>query len=208
MEAFLKNDIKTAIFVALGALAFMISIIVLGGDHFLFSNTVTLRTRFPQVQGLAQGSIVSLAGVPIGNIKKLRFVPNVTDIEVEMDISKEQLSRITKGSLASIKTQGALGDKYIYITPGPTDAESLKANDLLEADQQKDLIDIILIQPPAQTEAQTRLAGALRGQRQPGRGRSGQPSHPDPQRDRVLKLPSRTKAGLHHPFLVLCRPAI
>ena len=143
MEAFFKNDLKIGVFIAIGFIAFMGSIIVLGGDQFLFRNTVTLRARFPQVQGLAQGSIVSLAGVPIGNINKLRFVPGVTDIEIEMDEDKDNLKRITQGSLASIKTQGALGDKYIYIIPGPSDAEPVKAGDLIPADPSKDLIDVI-----------------------------------------------------------------
>lgn len=143
MEAFLKNDLKIGVFIAAGLFAIMISVIVLGGDQFLFRRTVTLKARFPQVQGLAQGSIVSLAGVPIGNISKLHFVKDVKDIEIEMDINRENLSRITKGSLASIKTQGALGDKYIYIEPGPSEAPALKANDVLDTDQAKDLIDLI-----------------------------------------------------------------
>ena len=143
MDAFFKNDLKTGIFVAIGLLAIMVSIIVLGGDQFLFRSTSTLRARFPQVQGLAKGSIVSLAGVPVGNINKLYFVEGVTDIEIEMDINRDHFTRITTGSLASVKTQGALGDKYIYITPGAPEAEVLKSGALIATDQQKDLIDII-----------------------------------------------------------------
>lgn len=143
MESFLKNDLKIGLFVAAGLVATMVSIIVLGGDQFLFRSTSTLRARFPQVQGLAQGSIVSLAGVPVGNVKKLYFVPGVTDIEIEMDINRDHFARITQGSLASIKTQGALGDKYIYITPGEPTAEPLKDDSLIQSDEQKDLIDII-----------------------------------------------------------------
>ena len=143
MDAFFKNDLKIGIFVAVGFVAIMVSIIVLGGDQFLFRSTSTLRARFPQVQGLAQGSIVSLAGVPVGNINKLYFVQGVTDIEIEMDINRDHFKRITQGSLASIKTQGALGDKYIYITPGAPEAEQLKDNSLIQSDEQKDLIDII-----------------------------------------------------------------
>lgn len=143
MEALVKNNLKIGIFVAFGLVAIMTSIIVLGGDQFLFRSTSTLRARFPQVQGLAQGSIVSLAGVPVGNINKLYFVPGVTDIEIEMDINRDHFPRITQGSLASIKTQGALGDKYIYITPGAPEAERLKDDALIQSDEQKDLIDII-----------------------------------------------------------------
>ena len=143
MEAFLKNDLKIGIFVGLGFLALMISILVLGGDHFLFHSSETLKARFPQVQGLAQGSVVSLAGVPIGNVSKLHFVPGVTDIEIEMDINADNFKRITQGSKASIKTQGALGDKYIYIEPGAPGGDSLKPGSLIESEVQKDLIDII-----------------------------------------------------------------
>ena len=51
--------------------------------------------------------------------------------------------RITEGSKASVKTQGALGDKFIYIEPGPTGALALKDGAVLETDKTPDLIDMI-----------------------------------------------------------------
>jgi phospholipid/cholesterol/gamma-HCH transport system substrate-binding protein len=50
---------------------------------------------------------------------------------------------VTEGSKASIKTQGALGDKYIFIQPGPIDARPLREGAILDTDRSPDFLDLI-----------------------------------------------------------------
>jgi len=143
METTLNHQIKVGIFTAIGIVLFCLSVILLGGDKFLFANRYNLKVRLPQVQGLGKGSVVSLKGVPVGNIEGIVFVPDSTDVEVTLGIEDGVKGRITKGSIASIKTQGALGDKYVYIEPGPRDAAPLASGSLLDNDKTPDFLDII-----------------------------------------------------------------
>ena len=143
METTLSHEVKVGIFAVVGIVLFCLSVILLGGDRFVFSHTYTLKIHMAQVQGLGRGSVVSLSGVPVGNVENIDFVPGSMDVEVAVRVQKAVQPKITEGSLASIKTQGALGDKYIYITPGPISATPLQDGAMLPVDKTPDFLDII-----------------------------------------------------------------
>ena len=143
MDSGVSKEVKVGIFAGHGLIFFCLSVILLGGDKFFFHSTYPLRVDLTDVQGLARGSVVSLDGVPVGNVHALKFIPSSKSIEVEMDIDSAFRNRITEGSKASVKTQGALGDKYIYIEAGPLDAPVMANNSLLTMGGEGDLLDII-----------------------------------------------------------------
>lgn len=143
MEANYSTQLKVGLFALVGIIVLSGSILLLGGGKLLFHSTYSLRVHFDQVQGLSKGSVVSLTGLPIGNIRQISFLPHQGLLEVHISINEEFKDRITEGSSASIKTQGALGDKYIYITPGPIEASPLKENDLLQTGETADFIEQI-----------------------------------------------------------------
>jgi|GEM_PF-1508785 len=142
MESSYTKEIKVGIFALIGVVLFCLSIILLGGNR-VFTSSYVLKVRLPQVQGLAVGSVVSLTGVQIGNIKAIDFVPGSTDVEVTLSVNESMRHRITEGSKASVKTQGALGDKYIYVEPGPAEAKPLADNGVIETDRTPDFLDLI-----------------------------------------------------------------
>lgn len=143
MDSNLRHDIKVGLFALVGLVLFCISVILLGGDKFFLKKTYELKVRLVQVQGLGRGSVVSVVGVPVGNVTEITFVPGSTEVEVHMNIDYAMRERITEGSKASVKTQGALGDKYIYIEPGPPDGKALKDGAVVDTDRSPDLIDMI-----------------------------------------------------------------
>jgi phospholipid/cholesterol/gamma-HCH transport system substrate-binding protein len=143
MESTLKHQIKVGIFATIGLVMFCLSVILLGGDKFFLKKTYELKVRLPQVQGLGRGSVVSLSGVVVGNVTDITFIDKSTDVAVHMNIEAGVQPRITEGSKVTVKTQGALGDKYIYIEPGPVDATALKAGAIVETDKTPDFLDVI-----------------------------------------------------------------
>lgn len=143
MESSLSKEIKVGVFAAAGVVLFCLSIILLGGDKWFFADTYQLKVRLPQVQGLAIGSVVTLTGVQVGNISDINFIEKSSDVEVTVSIDRKVQPRITEGSKASVKTQGALGDKYVYVEPGPGDAPALKDGAILETDRSPDFLDLI-----------------------------------------------------------------
>lgn len=143
METSLKNNIKVGIFVLGGLIVVLTSIFLLGADKSLFTSYVRLHAQFKNVQGLVPGSVVSLAGVNIGNIEDIRFIPEQNLLDVILKVEQSHLSRIREGSEVEIKTQGALGDKFIYIIPGDYKNPELKEGSQLKVAESTDLFDIV-----------------------------------------------------------------
>ncbi len=143
MEGNRKTQIRVGIFLGLGLLAALISILALGGEKSLFRTFIHLKANLEQVQGLAPGSVVSLSGVAIGNIEDITFGEGPTSLQVQMKIDKKFKSRIPKNSTVEIRTQGALGDKFIYIIPGDFTQGMIESGDVLLPAVATDLFNII-----------------------------------------------------------------
>lgn len=143
METSLKNQIKVGIFVTIGIIAVMGSIFMLGANKALFSTYAHLYAEFENVQGLARGSVVSLSGVVIGNIEKIDFVSEKNSLRVDMKIEREFLGKVYSGSQVEIRTQGALGDKYIYILPGDPQQNAANDGDTLPVAKATDFLNVL-----------------------------------------------------------------
>jgi phospholipid/cholesterol/gamma-HCH transport system substrate-binding protein len=101
------------------AMAVLIGLIFLmsGSTGGLFAKKIRLRSYFNNAAGLKEGAPVTLEGVTIGNVRRIRVVPrrNPTPVEVEMEIGSESLSGLHQDSIAFIAQAGVLGDSYVDI---------------------------------------------------------------------------------------------
>jgi phospholipid/cholesterol/gamma-HCH transport system substrate-binding protein len=138
-----SNNLKTGFFVFFGTVITVFSIIILGGDKKLFASYNKYSINFKQVQGLNIGSVVSLSGINIGNVVQMDFSSQDDSVLVTLNVEQQFANRITNDSLASIKTQGALGDRYIFITSGNNGSRPLDAGALIKSDDEGDFFDII-----------------------------------------------------------------
>lgn len=143
MEAERRQKIQVGIFMTVGLAAVLISIMLLGGDGRLFKSNATLYAKLPQVQGLAKGSVVSIAGLNAGNVSAINFAPGENALIVEMKVGEEYLDRIPKDSLVEVRTQGALGDKFVYIIPGDLSGPKAANQDSLQPNMSSDLMGVI-----------------------------------------------------------------
>lgn len=143
MENNVKTQLRVGIFLSVGLALILGSIFMLGADKAFFRNYTTLHAHFEQVQGLAEGSVVSFSGITVGNIKKIQILPERNLIDIVMQIDDEFMPRVTEGSLVEIRTQGALGDKYIFIIPGDPKARPLVENSVIEIAKATDIIGIL-----------------------------------------------------------------
>ena len=84
---------------------------VLGGEGYdvyaLFSNT----------GGLKKGSSVMIAGVEVGRIKGI----SLEDYQARVVMNVSEDIKIQEDAIASIKTRGLIGEKFVEITPGGAD---------------------------------------------------------------------------------------
>jgi len=137
------TQVKVGFFLAAGLIVLLTTIFMLGSNKSLFQEVVELRSYFDSVQGLNKGGVVSLAGVKIGNIDRVSFDENRNLVEVVAIIDTQYKQNIKKDSRIEIRTQGALGDKFLYITPGTSTAESINSGDEIASDYGTDLLSVI-----------------------------------------------------------------
>lgn len=90
------------------------------GDIRMFSNeTYAVTARFTSISGLKEGSVVELAGVNVGKVSLIELDPDDYEAVVHLDIDKSV--ELQDDSIASIRTAGIIGDKFIKLTPGGSD---------------------------------------------------------------------------------------
>jgi len=90
------------------------------GDLKLFQNeTYAVTARFTSISGLKEGSVVELAGVNVGKVSRIELDPGEYEAVVHLDIDKSV--ELQDDSIASIRTAGIIGDKFIKLTPGGSD---------------------------------------------------------------------------------------
>lgn len=103
-------------FVLLGLAAVAYLSIKLGSGSLLAGDTFEIEARFTNAGGLNAGGSVLVAGVPVGRVESLRIDPE--DFSAIATLRVEKGLKLPTDSMASIKTTGLIGDKYIALLPG------------------------------------------------------------------------------------------
>lgn len=136
------TKLKVGIFLALGIFVLVISVFMLGANKSIFQHTYRISTYFDSVQGLNNGAVVSLAGVKIGNVESIDYDVEKNLVHVVFLMDATYAAKIKSDSIVEIRTQGALGDKFLYITPGITGAP-IENRSQLKSEYGNDLLSII-----------------------------------------------------------------
>ena len=109
-------ELAVGVFVFVGMLAVGYLTIKLGRMEMFQGDYYLVTARFQNVAGLKAGSSVEIAGVPVGRVSAIKVNPENFAAMVEMKIDKGVA--LTDDTIASVKTQGLIGDKYIKLSPG------------------------------------------------------------------------------------------
>lgn len=113
------------------------------GDMRVFGiqNDYLIKARFNSVQGLTEGSRVSIAGVKVGQIETITLDPEAYVAFVDMRIDKGVL--LYDDAIASIRTNGLIGDRYILISPGGSGIELEPGETIVDTESAIDLESLI-----------------------------------------------------------------
>lgn len=127
-------ELKAGIFVSCGLLLTLSAILTLGGfDDFVHSQYEVM-AQFDDVSGLGRGSAVRSGGIQIGRVTDLKYDQSYNKILVTLLLRDEFKSRVRTDSKAKMLTQGVLGDKYVEIVGGTSEAEVAKQGFVLDSD--------------------------------------------------------------------------
>ncbi len=110
-----KNvEFGVGIFVVAGILALAYLSINLGGLDIFDDGAYEVSARFTTATGLRRGASVEMAGVRVGRVSEISLDGEDAKITLRID---ENL-KLSRDSIASIRTKGVLGDKYVSISQG------------------------------------------------------------------------------------------
>lgn len=115
----INKELYVGIFVLIGLLCAGYLTVVLGGVSMFAPKGYTLYGYFTSVSGLKDGARIEMAGVEIGNVSEIRLDKERLEAKVAFRINQEL--QLSEDSIASIKTAGIIGEKYISISPGGSD---------------------------------------------------------------------------------------
>jgi phospholipid/cholesterol/gamma-HCH transport system substrate-binding protein len=132
----LSNETKIGIAIFIAAVIFVSGVIYLKGIDFR-SKDYTLTIFYNNVNGLTQGSPITIAGLNIGKVEEMRLSGNV----IAVDVAIQNKVRISKDSKAFIKSSSIMGGKQIAITPGVS-PETVQDGDTLTGAYEADLTEL------------------------------------------------------------------
>jgi len=124
----INTELIVGLFMIAGFLAFGYLSLQMGEfSIFDLEKNYSLEAEFENVSGLKVGAGIETAGVNIGKVARIGLAENGL-AEVTMLIKQD--FKITTDAIASIRTQGFIGDKYIKIIQG-ADEEMLGEGDVI-----------------------------------------------------------------------------
>jgi phospholipid/cholesterol/gamma-HCH transport system substrate-binding protein len=104
------------LFLLAGFASFSWLAVKMGDIRFFMEDSYPVSARFISISGLKEGALIELAGVKIGKVTNIELDADEYEAVVRMNISKDV--RLQDDSIASIRTAGIIGDRYIKLTPG------------------------------------------------------------------------------------------
>lgn len=111
-----KLEFLVGVFVLLGLAAVTYLTVKLGAGSLLGGDTYVIEARFTNAGGLNTGSNVVVAGVPVGRVDAIRMEESEYTAIATLRVMKGL--KLPTDSMASIKTTGLIGDKFISLSPG------------------------------------------------------------------------------------------
>jgi phospholipid/cholesterol/gamma-HCH transport system substrate-binding protein len=128
MEKTVTQKISLGFFVIIGLIIFVLAIYFIGDKQKMFGRTNHLTAVFNNVNGLQLGNNVRYSGINVGTVRGIEMV-NDTVIRVDMIIDDAILKHIKKDAIATISSDGLVGNMIISITPGEGTQPLVKAGD-------------------------------------------------------------------------------
>ena len=134
-------ELAVGLFLLAGFFCFVYLSLQLGEvSIFAGERNYTLVADFDSISGLKEGAILEIAGVNVGKVTKVMLGKD-DRARVYMQVSKE--IQVTEDAVASVRTQGIIGDKYIRIIQGGSE-ELLRDGDfVIETESAIDIEEMV-----------------------------------------------------------------
>lgn len=125
------NLIKLGLFTVSGLAFLVLTLYLIGRNQQLFRSSIQVKVFFRNAGGVVPGNNVRYAGIQAGTVKSVKLI-NDTTIEFQLLLDKKTSAHILNNSIASIGTEGLIGNKVVNILPGSGSASPIQDGDQLQ----------------------------------------------------------------------------
>jgi len=132
-------EVSVGIFVLAGMLALGYLSIRLGKLEVLGSSGYEVTAEFSDIGGLKNGAEVEIAGVEVGRVTDI----SLKDYQAQVKLRMKPGVKLQDDAIASIKTKGLIGEKFVQITPGGSEKEVVQGGVLHETESAIDFERLI-----------------------------------------------------------------
>jgi phospholipid/cholesterol/gamma-HCH transport system substrate-binding protein len=139
----MSRSFRLGLFMLTTLAIFAAAVFLVGREESRFGSNYRVRSDFKNVAGLSEGADVRVGGTRKGTVRSIRL-PKTPDggVVVTMDLAKETQAIVKQDSVASIQSEGLLGDKYVEISFGSEEAARLKGGETIESQPPLDISDL------------------------------------------------------------------
>ena len=142
MKKNISSKIRLGIFISLGLAVFVVAIYFIGERQQLFRSTFRLSGVFRDVGGLQAGNNVRLSGINVGTIDNVSIISD-TSVRVVILVDESARKFIRKDAVASIGSEGLMGNKVLIINPGTGGKKIIEDNDTIATTQPTEIDEIL-----------------------------------------------------------------
>jgi phospholipid/cholesterol/gamma-HCH transport system substrate-binding protein len=139
MLDYTRTEIVAGIFVVGGLLALAYLSISIGGLKIMPAHTYNVSARFSNIGDLKVRAPIKLAGVTVGQVRKIRLSNYYAEVEMAVD----QTLALPEDTIASISTAGLLGESYVSLSPGAADRNLPPAGRITHTEPAVNVVDLI-----------------------------------------------------------------
>lgn len=135
------TELLVGIFMLVGIIAITFLALRMGDLDLLNNDEYVIHAKFTSASGLREGAYVEMAGVTVGKVKSIQFDPKSYLAVVNISLPKTIL--IPDDSIASIRTAGIIGDKFIKISAGGSEDYVAAGMEIMETEPSINLEELI-----------------------------------------------------------------
>lgn len=136
-----KLNTTVGVFVLIGILCLAYLSIRLGKLELFGSDSYTVRADFDSVAGLKAGATVEIAGVEVGHVDRITLDPQ--NARARVFFAMHRNVKLQEDVIASVRTRGIIGDKYVVLKPGGSDRYLGSGGVIRETEGALDLEELI-----------------------------------------------------------------
>lgn len=136
------QKIKTGLVVLVSILLLTFLVVVIGRNRKLFGSSFSIYANFKNIAGTREGNFVRFAGINVGTVADIRLI-NDSTVQLRLSLDKKVQQHIKRNAIATIGSDGLMGDKLIMIRAGSPDSalppvhngETIRTTDPIDADK-------------------------------------------------------------------------